>query len=386
MANKKILVITPRFPYPEAGACEQDRAEGIRQLKRLGFEVRVIGKCFDWQNTEEIIAYWRKERITVDLVPYQKKKPFSFIFDGAAAEYADSQMTVIIEKVLSEFPADIAWFDYTYLWPLYHIFKKRHIPIVVRSINFEALHYLDEDGASFIHWTKSVPKFLTEFITARRADVLFAITPKEEKQYQRIFARHAVTLPLRALYKKFGTHTPKETERFHVFFAGSTYNVAHNRAALEFVIKDIAPRMYEKHGTKYTFHIFGAKFPSDLKKYCLNNVVYEGFADDLDRALLSMDIAVVPSFFGAGMQQKIFEPMSRGFPTITNRRGIAGYDFVPDHEYVAAENVDEYTCALERLQSLTLRQELSRAAKKKAEILFHQSISDSIVRNALEKI
>lgn len=386
MPNRKILVITPRFPYPEAGACEQDRAEGIRQLKRSGFEVRVIGKCFDWQNREEIIGYWKKEGIDVDLVPYQEKKPFSFIFDGAAAEYADPKMAALIEKVLSEFPADIAWLDYTYLWPLYHIFKRRNIRIAVRSINFEALHYLDEDGASPVHWIKAMPKFLTEFITARRADVLFAITPKEEKQYQRIFARHVVTLPLRALYKKLGTHTPKETEQFHVFFAGSTYNVAHNRAALGFVIKDIAPRMYEKHGTKYTFHVFGAKFPSDLERYCVNNVVYEGFVDDLDRALLPMDIAIVPSFFGAGMQQKIFEPLARGFPTITNQRGIAGYDFAPDREFIAAENADEYVGALERLQSLTLRQELSHMAKKKAGILFHQSISDSIVRNALEKI
>lgn len=384
--SKRILIITPRFPYPEAGACEQDRAEGIRQLKRLGYDVRVIGKYFDWQDTEEIIAHWRKEGIAIDLVPYQKKKPFPFIFDGAAAEYADPKLTTLIEQVLSEFSADIAWLDYTYLWPLYHIFKKRHIPIVVRSINFEALHYLDEDGASLVHWIKAVPKFLTEFITARRADVLFAITPKEEKRYQRIFARHAVTLPLRALYKKLGTHTSKETEQFHVFFAGSTYNVAHNRAALEFVIKEIALRMYEKHDMKYIFHIFGAKFPTDLEKYCVHNVVYEGFVDDLDRALLPMDIAIVPSFFGAGMQQKIFEPLARGFPTITNQRGIARYDFMPEREFIAAENADEYVGALERLQSLTLRQELSRAAQEKAQILFSQSVSDSIVHNALENI
>lgn len=66
----KILVVTPRFPYPEAGACEQDRAEGIRQLQRLGFKVRVIEKFFDWQSVEEIKKYWANQGVEIVSVPY----------------------------------------------------------------------------------------------------------------------------------------------------------------------------------------------------------------------------------------------------------------------------------------------------------------------------
>jgi len=42
--KKKILVVTPNNPFRKKGACEQDRARGIEQLIRLGYDVRVIVK------------------------------------------------------------------------------------------------------------------------------------------------------------------------------------------------------------------------------------------------------------------------------------------------------------------------------------------------------
>jgi len=37
------------------------------------------------------------------------------------------------------------------LWPLYKIVKNSHTPIITRSINFEPLHFLEEDGYSFLN-------------------------------------------------------------------------------------------------------------------------------------------------------------------------------------------------------------------------------------------
>ena len=143
MSEKKILVITPRFPYPEAGACEQDRAEGLRQLRRLGFEVRAIGKYFEWKSADELVGAWRAFGIPLPLIPYQSEKnnprqlggwPTSW--DGAAMEYHDPAMQQAVIAELDEFRPDLVWFDYTYLWPLYPLVKRRGLPIAVRSINF----------------------------------------------------------------------------------------------------------------------------------------------------------------------------------------------------------------------------------------------------------
>lgn len=396
----KVLVITPRFPYPEAGACEQDRAEGIRQLQRLGYEVQVIGKVFDWQDTTVIKKEWEGMGVPVQLVPYKYhrlpgslkiKKMLSALvrpwyLDGAAFEYTDPEIRQVIQTTLESFRPDLVWFDYTYLWPLYALVKKRGLPIIARSINFEVTHFLDEDGRTWPNYLKALPKYVSEWITARQAQVLFSINPQERIRYQKLRAKNVFNLPLRALAGKLGTHRPRETDQPHVFFAGSTYNVAHNRRALEFIVKVVAPEMERRHSDGFVFHITGAKLPSDLESYFHDKMIYEGFVADMDRFLENMDIAFIPSFFGAGMQQKIFEPLARGFPTITHARGLAGYDFVPGKEVVVADDLDSFCQALDSMRSLDRRQELSQNAKLKSKQLFSQSVLDSIVDLGLKMV
>ncbi len=398
--KKKILLVTPRFPYPEAGACEQDRADGIRQLKRLGYEVKVIGKFFDWQNQEEVVEFWKKENVEIIPVPYiygtkfapNKFKKYLYVLthpwyvDGSVLEYTEPNVQKIFEKELDNFKPDYVWLDYTYLWPLYKFAKKRSTPILVRSINFEAFHFLDEDGRSLINYLKFIPKYFTEVITAKVADVLFSITPKELKTYKKLRREKIYNLPIRAMYKKLDTHTPKEKEKLHIFFSGSTYNVSHNRHALEFIIKEVAPMVYKKFGNQFQFHITGNKFPEDLKNYLVDNVVYEGFVDDIENFLAQMDIAIVPSLRGAGMQQKIFEPLARGFPTITHERGVADYDYTPGEDVLVGVTPNDFVDALEELISTEKRKKLSENAKAKSKKQFSIEVLDNTVKKAIEEI
>ncbi|MBI2443838.1 MAG: glycosyltransferase [Candidatus Magasanikbacteria bacterium] len=334
--SKRILVITPRFPEPASGACEQDRAENLRQLPRLGYEIEVIGKLYTWQDPEEIRAKWKASGVPLTLVPYRYigggwreqlerlryTLPHPGRLDPATLEYVEPRMRDTVREAVKRFQPDIVWCDYTYLWPLFRLIP-RATPIVVRSINFEARHFLEEDGRTLFNYLRSLPKFYTEYISGRRAGVLFSITPDEEQQYQRWGARHAVNLPLRGFSHTIGTHTPPGNRQpLKVFFMGSTYHVSHNRQALEFVVRQVAPRVFKKFGDAFQFHIFGMKFPADLQSFIRDNVHYEGYVDDLNAALQPMDIAMIPSLSGAGMQQKIFEPLARGFPTITHGRGV----------------------------------------------------------------
>lgn len=391
--QRKILVVTPRFPYPEAGACEQDRAEGIRQLRRLGYEVRVLAKYFDWQNPKEIETQWERERVPVTLVPYSQGRPLSFFLthpwrlDGAAAEYAEPRIQSALRRILRSYKPDLVWFDYTYLWPLFGAVREHRLPIVVRSINVEARHFLDEDGRTLLHYLKYPPKMATEFITARRADAVLAITPREELFYHHLGARRAATLPLRSLPGKFGAHSPRRVDGvWNAFFCGSTYSVAHNRRALEFVARELAPFAERAFPGAFMFFVTGAKFPKDIRENLPPNVRYVGFVKDMEAFLADMDIAVSPSFFGAGMQQKIFEPLARGFPTITNRRGLSGYDFVCGEDVLCADTAREYVAALDILRSFETRARLSAHAKEKSAVQFSQDALDAIVKRELERL
>lgn len=389
--KRKILVIMPRFPYPEAGACEQDRAEGVRQLLRLGFDVRVIAKYFDWQDPTKIQNIWKNEGVLVDLVPYQKNKKkwqhfLPWNLDGAAFEYRDRVLQEKIVEVRERWKPDIVWFDYTYLWPLYSLFTKKKIPMVVRSVNYEATHFLDEDGRTILNRLKSIPKYISEWLATRKVKRVYAITPLEKRKYEKLTDAPVENVPLRSLNQFLGKHEPKETHVLHIFFSGSTYNVSHNRRALEFILTELAPEMQKEFPDKYIFHIFGAKFPSELQDYVKENVRVEGFVEDLEEKMKDMDIAVSPSFFGSGMQQKIFEPLARGFPVVTNKRGLAGYEFENNVHLLLAETPEEFKQSLLRLADFHLRQKLSHNAQEKSKELFSAEKVDRVLRESLISI
>jgi glycosyltransferase involved in cell wall biosynthesis len=402
--NKKILIITPRFPIPSAGACEQERLEGIKQLKRLYSDVRVIGKVFDFQSREDIQNFSREHQIPIDLISYKFIKNKSFFeklfyytkrilwpkyWDGSSFEYTDKDIKNKLNELLDSWKPDLVWFDYTYLWPLYKLVRKRGIPIITRSINFEAVHFLEEDGRSLKNYIQYIPKHITEYITLKLSDILFAITPKEEKIYKKMCKKCKVgTLPLRSMPSVFAGKEAivKETDKLNVYFMGSTYNVSHNRKALEFVIQSIAPEMHKKFPGKYTFHIFGSKAPEDLKKIGGENVVFMGFVEDLGTSLQEMDIAIIPSLYGAGMQQKIFESLGRGYPTIASPRGLADYPFENEKHLLCASTKDEYCEALTKMQDFSLRQKLSKNAREKSVELFSKENMDKIILDAINSL
>tara|TARA_Y100000310_G_scaffold169635_2_gene169837 strand:- start:1721 stop:2905 length:1185 start_codon:yes stop_codon:yes gene_type:complete len=392
---KKILIITPRFPIPTDGACEQDRLAGILQLKRLGFKVRVISKVFDWQNQEEILNWGRENDIIIDLIPYEKKSFIQKIlqlinpinWDGAAYEYRIKNTQHTVKKVMNEFQPDVAWFDYTYLYPLYHLFQEKNIPIITRSINVEPSHFLQEDGASILNLIKYFPKWYSEMQTIKKSNYVFAITPEEQVVYKKLRAKNVDTLALRSLPKLVKQNREiQERDVLHLFFMGAGYNVNHNRKAAELIIKHVAPELEKQKPGKFVFHILGKKLPQDLSKLCKGNVIEEGFVDDLDSFLQKMDIAVIPSLMGAGMQQKIFEPLVYGIPSVVSGRGLAGYPYKDGEHALFASEKDEFVEQILKLQDIDKRRKLSKNALQLSKDLFSQEGLDQIITKGLNLI
>ena len=391
--SKKILIISPRFPLPDTGACEKDRLEGIKQLKRLGFDVQVVAKVFLFQDRGTIERFSADFGIPIKLLGYENKFSIKrllnpFYWDGAAYEYSHQSTKKAVEAVLDEWRPDLVWFEYTYLWPLYGMVRKRGIPIITRSMNFEPSHFLQEDGVSLSSLLKFLPKLASELITIFKSNHIFSITPKEEKVYKSLVAGNVSNLPLRGLARCLKLEREiKDKEQLSVFFMGSTYNVHHNRAALEVILKHIAPLVEKKLPGKFKFFILGNKAPLEFDKFFSPSVVYSGYVsnEEFDGFLSDMDIAIVPSLFGAGMQQKIFEPLCRGIPTIASLRGLTGYPFEDSKHLLVAKKLDEFPDLLLDLRDINLRRHLSQNSVALSQQLFSYEAIDSAVLRALNQ-
>lgn len=391
---KKILLVTSKFPWPISGASESDRAHGIQQLIRLGYDIRVITKVSkDKISSVQPIA--ETLGIKIYPVPYRNysvvKKYVRMLgsrprtLDGAAYEYAEPWITEVFDKQYQRFKPDWVWLDMTFIWPLATRINRAQTKVVLRSQNDEALHFLEEEGNSLINRLIYKAKMHTESYAAKIADVLFAITPHEEDFYRSLGGKKVFTLPLRGLSQLLSeSKFIQDKPPYHVYFPCSTFNVKHNKRALQMILCEIAPMIEKQVPGVFHFHIFGTKFPKEYANYLNAMVTHDGSVVDINAD--EMDIALVPSLSGRGMQQKIFEPLSRGIPTITSARGINGYPFNDGEQVVLATSAGEYVSALISLQDSNLRKHLSKNAIKTAQQLFSQERLDTIVKSALVDI
>lgn len=397
---KKVLVITPHFPFPKKGACEQDRGVGIETLVEMGYEVEVITKIRNKDILPDVERVSRELGIRINPVEYKlirknggklekiiwylKRIFLPWHWDGAASEYWDKEIHQILQKRLTEFSPDVVWVDYTYLWPLYFKIRRKGVRIITRSINVESNHFLEEDGASLLNYIKFIPKVITEILVSRMSDIVLSINLNEKKVYEKFGAKKVENLPLRGLNVLTDLEYFLREKPLHVYFMGSTYNVAHNKEALLFLLDKVIPEANMKMPGDFVFHITGAKFPEDVKFENSDLVKYEGFVDDKDAFLRDMDIAIVPSLFGAGMQQKIFEPLYLGIPTVTHKRGLGGYPFYDKEDLLIADTSEDFVRALSLLKDKNLRERFSNSSKNKSREMFNREKVEGVIKQAIE--
>lgn len=392
----RILVLTPWVPYPTTGACQQDRMNGYRHMRELGYDVRVIAKYHAFQDVSGAKSAFEHEGIPLTLVEHPKHPAALLLtqlttvmrtpalIDGAALEYIDPAYQTVVLNAVKTFKPDVVWMEYSTHWPVLRLLKKHAIPTIVKSSLNEPQNCIDEHGGSLISRLKAIPKLPGERIAARESSLLLAITPDEEAFYAGLGAKHHGTLPLRGLSRCFAQKRHTEKNTLDVVFLSSNYNMGHNRDAAEFLLNDVVPLVRKTLPGKFRFHLTGKKFPERYARFLAEDVRSTGFIEDVGAFLATMDIALCPWISGTGMQQKVFEPLCRGLPLLTTK--TAGYPFVHGQELLLCATPQEYVEGLRRLLDAEERQRMSDAARGKAESLFGEAAVKRIVREAVEQV
>ena len=393
---RRILVVTPWVPYPVTGACQQDRFAGLKQMQSLGYELHVIAKIHAWQNEQEIRTVFREHNIPLILVPYISA-PWTFalrhlpqmllcpaLIDGAAREYIDAAYQRVLTDAVRTCRPDVIWIEYSCLWPVLRLLRPFGIPMILKSSLLEAQNCMDEHGRTVWSWIKSLPKHLGERIAARESDVLLAITPDEEAVYRRLGAKKTDVLPLRGLSNCFVKKIHGQKDVLDIVFLSSNYNMGHNRDALMFLLGQILPLVRKELAGKIRFHLTGKKFPDACRQFLADDVRTTGFIDDLGEFLATMDGALCPWITGAGMQQKVFEPLCRSLPLLTTK--TAGYWFENGKEVLLCKTPQDYVAGLKELLSPARRNELAENAYIKAEQVFSNKAVINIMKSAIEQV
>lgn len=373
--------VVPR--YHKLGADEQDQLAHLQSLVALGHQVRVVSMHNTYSPSEHAYSYYEKAGVDAHLVPsgiprlHPTRLRHLAYMDGAGWEYGQPKVLKVAKEALQEFQPDLVIARPSMVWAPALLAQQLGFRTLVRSVNYEPAHEYRQSGNRWANRLREIGKQAGEKCALQAANLFVAISPSEASIYQNLAPTTQVTyFPLFNIHE---TLTPPQhappANPLNIFTMGSRYaTIAHNRDGLRFLLQAVMPRLRSAAPNAFRLHVLGGKVPPELAQLAQDDdVALHGYVDDLPAFLKTMHIAAMPSLYGQGMQQKIFEALCRGFPTLTHARALAGYDFVPQTEVLLAEDAEAFVQALLSLRDDKRRTALGDAAYVKATALFAEA-------------
>lgn len=345
-------------------------------FKKMGHEVSLFS--LDQPGQDPVVVQSIRDDYKIDVRTYLPVLDFlnwlrtivrqPIFCDRSAYAFYELAQSSLFQNYLDASKPDLVVSIGNYSWPLFKVFRQRNIRYVIRSHNFEPLHYWEEltlgEKCRPANWLRFLAKWGSERRSVKVADKIAAISPRETNQYNEWEAGKASLLPLVSLVKFTAHHSVKSNKKpLDVFFLGATYNVPFHRCGAEILISQIAPEIARQAPGEFRFHVCGGKLPADLVAQCDGEtVIYEGFVPDLENFFSSMDAGVFPVWSGRGMKQKIFESIARGFPIVVPRVSLGEYPLVAGESALIAEKPEDMVKMILQLRSSGLRSRLSNGA------------------------
>lgn len=341
---KKILVITPRFPYPVIGGDRLRIYEICRELAKT-YQLTLVSLC---ESEKEMSYDIPSDGVYSDVHRFFLPKYLSYINCALAlptttplqvAYYKSRQFSKLVEKLSAEhdlvLPHLIRVADYVKYLPIKKVLEMTDaismnysrvsetknsagIKGLIYKLEKNRLNFYEKQTAELFDYNVLVSKFDKDFLFEKGSTV-----------YKKtLVCSNGVELS-RLPYE----FSPTNKE---VIFIGNMYSAQNFDAAMWFA-KESLP-LLRKHGD-YTFKVIGRiKSDDEIKLGRIEGVVVTGAVQDIVSHARGAIAGICSVRLAAGVQNKILEYMALGIPTITTSMGLEGLEAEPKKDLIVADS------------------------------------------------
>lgn len=345
---KRILIITPRFPYPVIGGDRLRIYELCRELaKKHSLTLATLCESSDEMSYEIpddsffsdvyriYLPKWKSYLNCLAALPTQK--PFQ------VAYYNSRKFDLLVKKLAKThdlvLPHLVRMADYAKDLPnekvlemtdaismnyLRFIENKNSTGVkgLIYQLEYKRLHSYEKEVAKKFDYNVLVSKFDKEFLFE-----------KDSLEYQKtLVCSNGVDLS--KLPYDF------KPERKELVFIGNMFSAQNFDAAYWFA-SEVVP-LLQKYGD-YKFKVIG-RIKDDAKRKLMmfDNVVVTGAVDNVVEHARGALAGVCSVRLAAGVQNKILEYMALGLPSITSTIGLEGLGAIPNRDILVADTPEEY--------------------------------------------
>ncbi|MDD5274975.1 MAG: glycosyltransferase [Methylovulum sp.] len=363
--TRRALVIDYQTPRPDIDAGSYAAIQEMRLLQSLGFKVTFVPENLAYlgQYTEFL------QRLGIETI---------------CAPFA-STMQEFLEKRGNEF--DVVYITRYYVAKNNLNLVRQYAPQAKVLFCNADLHFLrelrdgiEQNNQAMIDRACAIRD--EELAIMRRVDVTLSYNTIE----------HAVILSHNSNDTKVVTcpwvvditaNPPKFSDRSDIAFLGG-FGHPPNKAAVLFFVNHVMPILHHQL-PEAKFRIYGSNVPEDIEKLQSDNVIIEGYIEDVADVYDSCRVFVAPLLAGAGIKGKVIDALAHGTPSVLTPIAAEGTPLRHGLEVMIAETAQEWADAVTRLYTeQTLWEKTSAAAREFARQHYSFENGRKLMLKALE--
>ena len=397
MADRKILIVTNRVPFPYKDGGNIAMHAMIEGYRNAGWQVYLLSM----NTTRHYVSEQQLSGLYTDLHAFEwvdvdnRVRAFSVIKNYLfskdpehAGRFYKESFRKKLEEICKSFRPDIVQFE--------SVFLTSYLPTV--RDNTDAVTVLRMHNVEYQIWlglakkfNNRIKQFYLESLSRRvrnyerrswkEYDLLLPITEKDAAQVNRLEdVSHMIVAPFSIDISKI--RPPDGNENWVGYHIGAMDWMPNNEGIHWFL--DKAWPGIHKAVPKFDFYFAGRNMPEDFKKLDIPGVHCMDEVQSAEDFIADKKILIVPIWSGGGIRVKILEAMAASKVVITTPAGVKGIEAKAGEHYLLVQKPSDFTRAIK--WCLENKQAADDMAAKACKLIKQKYEHGRVIQNIISEL
>jgi len=345
----RILILTPRLPWPPIDGGRIAMARLAEGLVRAGADVEIVS-LNPRKHRGAVLAPVPLQAIDIDtsriiapaFAAMTSEVPF------IVGRFVSNDFRSALRATLRRFVPDVVQIESPFLLPYVDAVRNEsNARAVLRSLNvefriWETLARVERNPLRRIALRRiasSLRKYEVRHLDT--TDAIVPISEDDEDDYRRLGGTRPMhVVPCGVTVAEPARDVPIPNS---VGFIGSL-DFRPNQEAVEWIIGELWPRVI-KQVPEARLSIAGSSAPEWLRRR-MTNIDFRGTVHDATAFMYSMSVMIAPLFAGGGMRIKVLEAMALGEAIVATTLGAGGLDVEHGRDILIADDATAFADAV----------------------------------------